>query len=336
MTQHQWHPGTLLETSGYYWKTCTLHAGVKLDVFTVIGKEKLAAEEIAARVGADSDAIARLLDALAAMELVEKDDGLYVNIGAAATFLSKDSPDYIGYMILHHHYLVDHWRRLDESVKTGKPLRAPEPGDDDTGHNDAEREAFLMGMFNIASLTAPNLVEAVDLEGRRRLLDMGGGPGTYAIYFCRKYKALTATVFDLPTTRPFAEKTIDRFGMADRIDFEGGSYLDQELPGGYDAVWMSHILHGEGYDACREMIRKAWRAMNDDGMIIIHEFILDDTRTQPVFPALFSLNMLVGTEDGRAYTEGEIADMLKDAGFRDVKRLPFSGPTQSGLMTAIK
>lgn len=336
MTSQKWNPGTLLETSGYFWKTCTLHAGVKLDVFTVIDADKLAAEDIAARVDADVDAMTRLLDALTAMELTEKENGLYANTGASAKYLSKNSPDYIGYMILHHHYLVDYWRRLDESVKTGNPVREPEAGADTTWKNDAEREAFLMGMFNIASLTAPQLVAEVDLEGRRRLLDLGGGPGTYAIYFCRKYPELTATIFDLPTTRPFAEKTIDRFGMTDRISFKDGNYLDQELPGGYDVVWMSHILHGEGYDACRGIIRKAWRAMEEGGMIIIHDFILDDTRSHPLFPALFSLNMLVGTENGRAYTESEIENMLKDAGFNDIKRLSFTGPTQSGLMTALK
>jgi predicted O-methyltransferase YrrM len=336
MTLQQWHPGTLLETSGYFWKTGTLHAGVKLDVFTVIGEDKLSAEDIAARAGADVDAMTRLLDALSAMALTEKESGLYANTGAAAKYLSKNSPDYIGHMIMHHHYLVDYWRRLDESVKTGKPVQEPEPGDDETRKNDAEREAFLMGMFNIASLAAPQIAAAVDLEGKRRMLDMGGGPGTYAIHFCRKHPELRATVYDLPTTRPFAEKTIERFGMTDRIGFEDGNYLDQELPVGYDVVWMSHILHGEGYDACREMIRKAWRAMEEGGIIIIHEFILDETRTQPLFPALFSLNMLVGTEDGRSYTEHEIAGMLKDAGFRDIKRLSFTGPTQSGLMTALK
>lgn len=336
MAPQKWHPGTLLETSGYFWKTCTLHAGVKLDVFTVIGEGRLAAEDIAARVGADVDAITRLLDALTAMELTERDNGMYANTGAAAKYLSKNSPDYIGYMIMHHHFLVDYWRRLDESVKTGNPVREPEADDDETWENKDKREAFLMGMFNIASLTAPQIVAGVDLEGRRRLLDMGGGPGTYAIHFCRKYPGLKATIFDLPTTRPFAEKTIDSFGMTDRIGFEDGDYLHQELPGGYDVVLMSHILHGEGYDACQRMIRKAWQATEEGGMIIIHEFILDDTRTQPLFPALFSLNMLVGTKDGRAYTESEIKDMLKVAGFKDITRLSFTGPTQSGLMTALK
>jgi O-methyltransferase. len=103
-----------------------------------------------------------------------------------------------------------------------------------------------MGMFNLASRLAPKIVQEVDLTGRKHLLDLGGGPGTYAIHFCRRYEGLRATVFDLKTTRPFARKTIRRFGMEDRIAFRAGNYLDDDLGEGYDAAWLSHILHGEG------------------------------------------------------------------------------------------
>lgn len=336
MTTEEWHPGTLLELSGYFWKTCTLHAAVKLDVFTLIGDKSLTAEELAGNAGTDADAMTRLADALVSMALLSKKNDRYSNTPPSARFLSKSSPEYIGYMVLHHHYLVELWRRLDESVQTGKPVRVPGPDTDETGKDDAEREAFLMGMFNNANLIAPNLVTHVDLQSRRRLLDMGGGPGTYAIYFCRQYPNLTATVFDLPGTKPFAEKTIARFGMTGRIDFQSGSYLDQELPAGYDAVWMSHILHGEGYDECVRMIEKAHRAMESGGIIIIHDFILTDSRTTPLFPALFSLNMLVATENGRAYTESEIITMLETAGFTKIRRLPYSGQNGAVLLTGIK
>jgi hypothetical protein len=341
MAETKWHPGTLLDLSGYYWRTATLHAAVKLDVFTVIGDQQLNVEHIASRINADDQALTRLLDALAALELVYKEGALYSNTAAAMKFLSKSSPEYIGYMILHHHYLVDKWRRLDESVLTGRPVREWPSSDETTHKDDSEREAFLMGMFNTASLTAPDLVKHVDLGSCRRLLDMGGGPGTYAIHFCMQYPNLTATVFDLPATRPFAEKTIERFNMTGRINFEQGSYLDpkQVLPGTpdtYDAIWMSHILHGEGYDACLHMVGKAYAAMAAGGMIIIHDFILEDTRTRPMFPAIFSLNMLLVTEEGRSYTESELSDMLKATGFRKITRLSYSGPSQSGILTAIK
>ncbi len=336
MTSNDWHPGSILELSGAFWKTCTLHAAVKLDVFTILDGLRLGAEEVAAQAGTGGDATARLLDALSAMGLLTKEDGLYVNTEAASAYLSKSSPQYLGYMILHHHHLVDLWKNLDKSVRTGKPVRGFLAGYGDEEEDEWEREAFLMGMYNNANLLAPRIVRQVDLTGRRRLLDMGGGPGTYAIWFCRQYPELTAVVFDLPTARPFAEKVIEEAGMSGRIGFAAGNYLDQDLPGGFDVVWMSHILHGESFSDCGNMVQKAYNALEAGGMVAIQEFIMDDDRSGPEFPGLFSLNMLVATDEGRAYTGKEISRMLEKSGFKDIRRLPWEGPTQSGLISAIK
>ena len=99
---------------------------------------------------------------------------------------------------------------------------------------------------------------------------------------------------------------------------------------------MSHILHGESAEACLLTIDKAFGCLNPGGVAVIHEFILDDTLDRPLFPALFSLNMLLGTEGGRAYSQSQLAAMLKTAGFVDVHRLDFTGPNDSGLVRGVK
>jgi SAM-dependent methyltransferase len=192
-----------------------------------------------------------------------------------------------------------------------------------------------MGMFNMAMNLAPMLVPEIDISARRHLLDLGGGPGTYAIHFCRHNPDLKATVFDLPTTRPFAEKTIKRFELSDRIDFQAGNYLKDEIKGRYDAAWLSHILHGEGPEGCRQIIQKAVAALKPGGIIIIHEFILNDTMDGPLFPALFSLNMLLGTDAGQAYSEQQLREMLAAAGAKEIRRAPVRTPNESGIITAI-
>ena len=327
MNETQWHPGAILGLSGSYWSACTLHAGVKLDVFTTLGDDRLPGDEIARKIGADEDAARRLLDALTAMNLLEKENGCYGNRSATRTYLSKDSPQYLGHMIMHHQHLVESWSRLDEAVRSGRPVRSS------MAESDEWRESFLMGMFDNAMFMAPRLVASLDLSGRRHLLDLGGGPGTYAIHFCLDNPALRATVFDLPTTRPFAEKTIERFELNERIDFVAGDYVNEEIEGGYDVVFMSHVLHGEDPDTCRDMIRKAVKVLDPGGMVAIHDFFLNDTMDGPPFPALFSLNMLLGTEGGRSYSAGEIRGMLSEAGVSDLRRTPFRGPTDSGIIT---
>lgn len=141
---------------------------------------------------------------------------------------------------------------------------------------------------------------------------------------------------DLPGTRPFAEETICRMDMHRRIDYFSGDFLADDLPGGFDAVWMSHILHGDSPEDCQRIIDKAAGCLTPGGVVVIHEFILDDTRDSPLFPALFSLNMLLGTQGGRAYTAGELTGMLEQAGFEAIQRLDFTGPTDSGLLQAVK
>ncbi len=327
MEKPQWHPGTLLETSGYFWKTCTLHAGVSLDVFTALGGNERTAEQVAESIDADPRATGMLLNALSAMDLLVKSGKTYANTPESARWLSKASPEYIGFMIMHHYHLVDSWSNLDQGVRTGRPVRTRASFTDE-----ARRESFLMGMFNIAMAIAPTVSKIIDLEDRRTLLDLGGGPGTYAIHFCLENPRLRATVYDLPTTRPFAEKTIERFGVSDRVAFMDGDFIEEPVPGEYDAAWLSHILHGEGPEDCRKIIEKAVSALTPGGLIMIHEFILEDTLDRPLFPALFSLNMLLGTESGQAYSESHLTEMLSSAGVVDIHRLPFRGPTDSSIL----
>ncbi len=206
MEPRQWNPGDLLEISGFFWKTAVLHTAVKLDVFTVVGDGQSTADEISRQLNGVRKGVERLLDALVAMELMVKIDDKYANCSGGRTFLSKNSAKYIGHIIMHHHHLVESWSRLDQAVQTGKPVRSR------SSFSKAEwRESFLMGMFNLAMGLAPQVVPKIDITSRKLLLDLGGGPGTYAIHFCLQNPRLRAEVYDLPTTRPFAEKTIQQF-----------------------------------------------------------------------------------------------------------------------------
>jgi len=101
MDKQHWNPGSLLELSGYYWKTCVLHSAVKLDIFTTIGDDAITGKTIAEKIGADTDAADRLLNALVAMGLLAKKDDTFFNVESAGRFLRKDSKTYLGYMILH-------------------------------------------------------------------------------------------------------------------------------------------------------------------------------------------------------------------------------------------
>ena len=332
MNRSEWTVLELLKLSGEYWSTCTLHAGVRLDLFTPLAEYPHNAVQLSERLKTNPRATAMLLDALTALELLVKQGDFYETTPFSAQYLSSSSDQYLGYIIMHHHNLVSGWAQLHEAVISGGPVKEPVSHSGDM----SMRENFLMGMFNLASLIAPRLVGEINLSDRYRLLDLGGGPGTYAIHFCCANPALTATVYDLPTTRAFAEKTIARYCLTDRVTFVAGDFHRDPVPCGYDVAWLSHILHSDGLETCAVLLAKAVAALEPGGELLVQEFILTDIKDGPLFPALFSLNMLVGTDCGQAYSEGELCAMLRNAGLKDISRIAVSLPNGAGIIRGVK
>jgi len=341
------NPGPLLALSDAYWKSCALHAAVALDVFTPLDEAPATAALLAARLGVDERALGMLLGALHAIGLLRRQEQAFALVPASAAYLVRTAPDYKGHIILHHKHLVESFGRMDEAVRTGRRVRGG------AEYTEAEREAFLLGMFNNAMGIAPRLAPQLDallraaglpgMAGRKRLLDLGGGPGTYAIHFCLAHPGLAASVFDLPATRPFAEATAARFGLsyapgdpAGRLRFLPGDYTREPVPAGFDIAWLSHILHGEAPAMAAEVVRKAADGLNPGGLLLVQEFLLDDSLDGPEFPALFSLNMLLGTSGGQAYSGAQVREMLASAGLKDMVRLNFAGPNGAGVIAGRK
>ena len=238
--QQQWTPKNLLSTASSCWEAITLQTAVKLDVFSCIAAGSTESLALAEKLGADARAVTMLCNALAAMGLLKKEGGLFQNAEPALRYLVKSSPEYIGYIIIHFYHTVESWRRLPQAIQTGAQISSVHEKTED------QRESFLMGMHNLASALAPKIAEILDLGSAGALLDLGGGPGTYAINFCLKNPHLNAVVFDLPESRVYAQRTIALAGLSDRIAFSPGNYMTDGIPGTYDAVWLSQILHAEG------------------------------------------------------------------------------------------
>jgi hypothetical protein len=324
--EQEWSGGKLLGVSSYYWRSSTVHAGVKLDIFSGIGNEQLTAAELSNNMGASYRGLEMLLNALTALGLLVHVEDRYGNTGFSKTHLVKGEPGYLGYIIMHHYHLVDGWTKLDKAIMQGTPIVKRSYGEE------TERQSFQMGMFNLAMAIAPALADEIDLGGRMHLLDLGGGPGTHAIHFCLANPDLRATVFDRATTEPFFRETTRKFGMAERIDFVAGDFNIDPIAGSYDVAWLSQILHSNSLEACQALIDKTVAALEPGGMILIHDFFLNDTMDGPLFPALFSLNMLLNNP-GRSYSEKEVREMLSRAGVQKINRLDFQAPNDSAVLS---
>jgi hypothetical protein len=328
MTNTDWNIPELLQLSGGYWSASALHAAVKLDIFTALDGAFRTADEVAQLRHSNPRATGMLLDSLTALGC----DGSYSATSFAAEKLAKTSPGYLGHIIMHHHHLMPGWARLDEAVISGRPIKEPVSH----SQNESMRESFLMGMFNLASQLAPRIAASISLAGCHRLLDLGGGPGTYAIHFCLANPDASAVIYDLPTSRTFAEGVINRYNLSDRIDFTPGDYHADPIPSGFDVAWLSHVLHSECRSASVSLLRKTVDSLNQSGILMVQEFILDNAKDGPLFPALFSLNMLLGTDAGQSYSGEELSTMMTEAGLTDVKRVVLDLPNGAGIMSGRK
>ena len=333
MTAKTWTAPEILQVSSSYWTACALQAGVSLDLFTTIDasaaeNKALTVAELAGALACDGRAFGMLVTALVALGFLEREGEVLRLPEASARFLSQRSNEYLGFILKHHAFILPAWARLDEAVRTGRQTRLPTP----TTENEQEREAFLMGMFNIATYQAGLVAQSLDLSGRGRLIDIGGGPGTYAVFFCQKNPALRATIFDLPGSRAIAEGVVKRYGLEDRIDFAGGDFLGGALPSGYDVAWLSQVLHGENPENAGRLVADAARTLNPGGLLVIQEFMLDENLSGPAHAALFSLNMLVGTAGGQSYTQAAIADMMRRAGAGNIRCLPVDLPQSCRIL----
>jgi SAM-dependent methyltransferase len=287
----------------------------ELGIFTALGGGKHTSGGIASLLGTDPRATDRLMNALCAMGLLEKENGRFSNSPAAAQCLVEGSPGYLG-GLMHTVHLWDTWTTLTGAVKAGTGI-LPRPGSDG---GEEWVSAFIAAMHDRAVRQAPAVVGQLDLAGVTRVLDVGGGSGAYAMAFVRAKAGLSAVVFDLPNVLPLTASYIERDGLSGQVSTVAGDYLRDDLGGGFDVVFLSAIIHSNSAGENAELIRKCARALRPGGCVVVQDFIMDEERVAPSHGAFFALNMLVGTEAGDTYTESEVSAWMIAAGLSGVSR----------------
>lgn len=263
------------------------------------------ASVVAKRLKTDVRATTILLDALTGLGLVSKRGITYANTPLADTLLVRGKPFYQGDIISHAANLWDNWSGLNEVLRTGKPFRCAH-----------DHEAFILGMHNIAVLKAKQVVDAIGLKGIKTAIDIGGGPGTYAIEMARR--GVSATVYDAPETIRIARKVARKSG-AGGVLFQKGDFLHDPVKGTFDLALISQVLHAYPPEENLALIRKARGILNPGGRIAVQEFFIEPNLARPHSNALFSVNMLVNTEGGRCYAIPEMKQWLKATGFRSIR-----------------
>ena len=322
----------LTATTRGYWQARAILTGVELGVFRVLGRRKFSAKVIAKRCGSDPRATEMLLDALVGLDLLEKTATAYAIKKAMLPYLT-DGPESALGMMAHHAQLWEAWDRMTEVVTTGKPVRqAPTFR---KGLDDARR--FTYAMRDGAIRFAPAVAAEVNLKGRRHLYDLGGGPGIYSVEMARRWPDLRVTVVDLPNVTKVGREIVDGYAdVRDRVAFLACDFGSDPLPKGADAVFLSHVIHGEPEAGVRSMFAKVAAILPKGGLFIVRDFFLSPDRTQPPAASLFSLNMLVATRGGRSYSAKECEAWLRKVGFAKVTYRRSKAAPETGYLIARK
>ena len=329
MINHGPHASLMSDITGFM-KSRVILSGAELDIFTRLDGAPDTVQGLAGKTRFNRRALERLLDALAGLKFLQKEDGVY-SLTEQGMLLSSHRPGSVLPMVLHMNRLWETWGDLSSMVRRGtrgkhKHTDRMEPG---------TLAAFIGAMDVVGRDLSIDIVDSYDPGNCRKLLDVGGATGTYTVAFLRKYPDCRATIFDLDSVIPMARERIEREGLSARVDFAAGDFYKSDLPGGHDLVLLSAIIHQNDPRENLDLYRKAFKALTPGGKILIRDHVMEEDRTAPAPGTLFAINMLVNTRGGNTYTFREIRRELKAAGFQDVKLIR-KGDRMDGLVEAVK
>jgi len=311
-----------------------VQVAIELDLFSKLANQGKTAAQLAALAGTHASSMELLLNALTALGLLRKEAERFFALPIAHTYLARSGPKYMGHWIRHQAQSWESWSQLLEAVQSGRPVKRQE-----TLHESPrDLEVYIRGLHELAIARgdARWLARAVSLKRCRSLLDLGGGPGTYAAMFCRSNRNLRAVVVDLPATLRVTRKILRDFDLTGRVSLQSADYRKDKIKGGpYDVALVSNILHSETEETNRTLLRNVHAVLSPGALLMIKDHVMSPDHTEPEEGALFALDMLLGTR-GRTYSFSEIAGWLEDAGFQDMTELPLESPSNVSLVLALR
>jgi len=328
-------PTPVLELLNGFRASKAMFTAAKLGVFDALHGTTHTAAELAARLGLDTDAAERLLDACRALNLLTAERGRYANTPAADAYLTTASPNrMLGYANYSDTVLWNLWEHLDDAVREGTHRWRQTYGWDGPifasffKTPEAMRE-FLMGMHGFGLLSSPVVVNAVDLSPFTTLVDLGGATGHLTIAACRRWPNLRGVVFDLPVAIPLADEIIAATEVKTRVSTAAGDFFVGDLPRG-DLYAVGRILHDWTVPKIHALLGRVYDALPSGGGLLIAEKLLHDDKSGPAAALLQSLNMLVCTE-GKERTLAEYAELLTAHGFRNIVGVQTGAPVDAIL-----
>ena len=309
------------EMAGGYKDAAILLNSLRAGIFEALGEEWKTSNEIASHCNLDPRATDIVVLALAAAGILIKDGDRFSTHPEARPILLADSPTTLKSILGHNLFMMRGWAHLDQVMKTGEPMRNQE-------RTKSQTRDFICGMENVSRISSLEVAAKIDFKSDRRLLDLGGGPGTAAITFANANPDLDCVVYDLEDPVEIAREEIEKAGLSHRITTVAGDFHTGDLGANFDVIYLSNIIHMLDSDQTLALLRKCRSALRPGGRLLLKDFFLEDSRIEPAPMAQFSVNMLVNTKGGKTYTRNEIFFLLNTTGFSDYEVIDVAANSQ--------
>jgi hypothetical protein len=326
---HEPTPEAILQLGFGFWGPKTLLSAVELGLFTELARGPLDAATLTRRLGLQPRSAHDFFDALVALKMLQRQDGLYANTPQTDAFLDRAKPAYIGGILeMANARLYPFWGNLTEGLRSGQPQNEVKHGGSffDTLYRDPQRlRLFLQGMTGLSLGAARAIAQKFPWQKYRTFVDIGTAQGALPVQVALAHAHVTGVGFDLPVVGPIFDEYVASFGLGGRLQFQAGDFFVDALPSA-DVLVMGHILHDWDLAEKQRLIAKAYATLPPGGALIIFEALIDDDRRQNAFGLLMSLNMLIETRGGFDYTGADCSSWIRQAGFRETRVEHLIGP----------
>lgn len=320
MTHPQVTPEPIMRIASGFMSAKHLFAASQLGLFEALAESPATLEALAARTGLTPRAARISADAMVALGLLERHGDLYKNGDTAAVFLTGRTPaDLRPFLRFWDRLSYPAWAQLADALGKG-------PSKEIFDHDPELQEVASAGIEAILTGPANALAGGYDFASHRRLLDVGGGTGSWSIAVARRQPGLRATVFELPVVAEVAKKRIAAAGLADRIDVKVGDALKDALPPDHDVILMANLIHYWSPDQNRALLESVRAAAARGARLLLPDFWTNAAHTEPLMAALMAGEFAAHLKDGDVYSVDEIREWLPAAGWRFVKHEALAGP----------
>lgn len=322
-------PDRIMQLGMAFWGSKTLLSAVELGVFSELAKQPQDAETLQQRLGLHPRSARDFFDALVALGMLDRQNGLYRNAPETDLYLDRAKPTYLGgWLEMMNTRLYPFWGCLTEGLRTGLPQNEVKEGQNffEDLYRDPQRlKAFLSSMTGLSLGASQQIAARFPWGQYHTYIDVGSAQGGLVVQVALAHGHITGGGFDLPVTGPIFEEYVQSFGLETRLKFYPGNFFKDPLPKA-DVLSMGHILHDWDLDQKKMLITKAHEALPKGGALIIFESLIDDERRENTFGLLMSLNMLIELPGGFDYTGADCTAWLKEAGFRETRVEHLIGP----------